>query len=587
VAIIEVEHLLKRYGSTVAVDDVSFTVAEGEIFGLLGPNGAGKTTTVESIVGLRRPDAGTIRVLGLDPLLDHAALTERVGVQLQESALPPKLRVGEALSLYASFYRQPEAPESLMKTLDLSAKQRAYLKDLSGGQKQRLSIALALVGRPSIAVLDELTTGLDPQARRDTWGLVEALRERGVTIVLVTHDMDEAQHLCDRVALVDAGHLAAIDTPAHLAERAAGGKRVRFRPSAPFDRGLLTHLPEVRGLTNDGDWMVATGQGDLVNAVILTLAEVGVSAHDITTESAGLEDAFLVLTGRGVHANDVGLKASTGASRLDREYRALGGWRTIWGRGRRGPAPPRAAFGRLVANESRLALRTPAGLVWGVGFPILLLVIFGSLSATNKPDSALGGLTFFQVYLPVMIAFSLATLAFIGLPVPLASYREFGVLRRMATTPVSPSWVLGAQVVINLAQLVVAVFVIIVGGTIAFGAHLRLQPLGFVLSLTLAAATLFSLGLWVAAVARTQRAAGAIGACLFFPSLFFAGVWLPQEAMPPTLRTISTLMPLGAAVHAMDTSMLTGHFPPSEAVLVMAAWAVVFAWIAVRMFRWE
>jgi len=267
VAIIEVANLHKRYRSIVAVEDVSFSVSEGEIFGLLGPNGAGKTTTVECVVGLRVPDAGTIRVRGLDPLVDHAALPEQVSVQLQESALPPKLRLGEALSLYASFYLRPDDPEGLIETLGLSDKREAYFRDLSGGQKQRLSIALALIGHPAIAVLDELTTGLDPQARRDTWDLIEEVRDRGVTIVLVTHDMDEAEHLCDRVALVDAGRVVAIDTPAGLAESAAGGKRVRFRPSAPFDEALLTRLPEVRSLEQDEGWVLATGEGDLARGV--------------------------------------------------------------------------------------------------------------------------------------------------------------------------------------------------------------------------------------------------------------------------------------------------------------------------------
>jgi ABC-2 type transport system ATP-binding protein len=285
VAIVEVSHLHRRYGATVAVEDVSFSVAEGEIFGLLGPNGAGKTTTVESIAGLRVPDAGTIRVLGLDPLADHAALRERVGVQLQESAQPPKLRAGEALLLYASFYRHPDDPEHLMETLGLSDKRETFFRDLSGGQKQRLSIALALIGRPTIAVLDELTTGLDPQARRDTWDLVKAVRDRGVTTLLVTHDMEEAQHLCDKVALVDAGRIVAIDTPARLAEPAAGGKVVRFRPSAAFDESLLTALPEVSSLEHDRGLVVVTGEGDLANAVILTLGKVGVSAHDLAMES--------------------------------------------------------------------------------------------------------------------------------------------------------------------------------------------------------------------------------------------------------------------------------------------------------------
>ena len=584
-AIIEVANLHKRYGPIVAVEDVSFSVSEGEIFGLLGPNGAGKTTTVECVVGLRAPDAGTIRVRGLDPLVDHAALPEQVGVQLQESALPPKLRLGEALSLYASFYLRPDDPEGLVETLGLSDKREAYFRDLSGGQKQRLSIALALIGHPAIAVLDELTTGLDPQARRDTWDLIEEVRDRGVAIVLVTHDMDEAEHLCDRVALVDAGRVVAIDTPARLAESAAGGKRVRFRPSAPFDEALLTRLPEVRSLEQDDGWVLATGEGDLANAVILTLAEVGVSAHELDTGSGALEDAFLALTGRGIAETEDGASRVERRVRRDPERRAFRGWQAGRKRGPGAP-PPRAAFGRLVASEWRLTLRTPTGLVWGLGMPILLLVIFGSVPALHDPIPGLGGLSFFQAYLPILIALSLALLALIGLPVPLASYRERGVLRRMEVTPVPPSWLLGAQLAINLALFSVAALVLVLGGAIAFNSHFPRQAPGFVLSLALAVAAMFALGLWVAAAASTQRAASAIGAIFLYPLLFFAGVWLPREAMAPALRTVSDLTGLGAAVQAMQSS-IQGRFPSAESLLVMTAWAVIFGWLSVRMFRWE
>ena len=238
-AVIEVQHLHKRYGDTVAVDDVSFTVHEGEIFGILGPNGAGKTTTVECVEGLRAPDRGTISVLGLDPRRDRAELTQRLGVQLQDSRLPEQLRVAEALELYSSFYRTPADWRELMELLGLAAKARTTFRKLSGGQQQRLSIALALVGSPQVAVLDELTTGLDPQARRDTWELIEGVRDRGVTIVLVTHFMEEAERLCDRVALIDAGQVVALDTPAALAERVQAEQRIQFRPSVPLDDGLL------------------------------------------------------------------------------------------------------------------------------------------------------------------------------------------------------------------------------------------------------------------------------------------------------------------------------------------------------------
>ena len=297
---VEVAHLRKTYGSLVAVDDVSFSVAEGEIFGILGPNGAGKTTAIECAIGLRQPDAGTIRLLGLDPRADRDKVREIVGVQLQAGALPAKLRVGEILEEYRSFYRAPADVGELLDVLGLSAKRGDYYRSLSGGQRQRLSVALALIGRPRIAVLDEMTTGLDPQARRDTWELIEGIRDRGVTIVLVTHFMEEAERLCDRVALIDSGRVVALDTPASLAARARGGKSVRFLPSAPFDETLLTDLPEVSRLEDEGQHVVVTGTGELVNVVILTLAAAGVTARDVQLDSSSLEDAFVKLTGKNL-----------------------------------------------------------------------------------------------------------------------------------------------------------------------------------------------------------------------------------------------------------------------------------------------
>ena len=293
----EITHLRKTYGTLAAVDDVSLSVAEGEIFGILGPNGAGKTTTVECAIGLRTADSGTVRLLGLDPRTERDEVREIVGVQLQTGAQPGKLRVGEILEEYQSFYREPADVGELMDVLGLTAKRGDYYRTLSGGQRQRLSVALALVGRPKIAVLDEMTTGLDPQARRDTWELIEGIRGRGVTIVLVTHFMEEAERLCDRVALIDNGRVVALDTPAALAERARGGKTMRFRPSAPFDDRLLTGLPEVTGLEHAGQHVVVTGTGDLVNAVILALHAAGVTARDVQLDSSNLEDAFVKLTG--------------------------------------------------------------------------------------------------------------------------------------------------------------------------------------------------------------------------------------------------------------------------------------------------
>ena len=301
-SMITVQGLTKTYGAKTVVDDVSFDVAEGETFGLLGPNGAGKTTIVETIAGLRRPDAGRVRVAGLDPVADAEAVKEVLGVQLQESRFPDRMRVAEALELFASFYDSPAPWRELMADLGLEDQSSTPFAKLSGGQRQRLSTAVALLGRPKVAILDELTTGLDPNARRQTWDLVERLKERGVTMVLVTHFMEEAERLADRVALVDAGRLVALDTPDGLVARAVAPQVMRFRPGAPLDVEELRALPGVRSVTQDGDRLVVSGSGDVVHAVTSLLATRQVIAHELRVEQATLDDAFIALTGRRLEA---------------------------------------------------------------------------------------------------------------------------------------------------------------------------------------------------------------------------------------------------------------------------------------------
>jgi ABC-2 type transport system ATP-binding protein len=301
VSIIEVESLQKRYGDTIAVKDVSLSVEEGEIFGIIGPNGAGKTTTVECIAGMREPDGGSITVAGLNPPRDRDRLRQILGMQLQESALPEKLKVGEAIDLYASFYEHPADMTQLLHSLGLEDKLGTRYGKLSGGQKQRLSIALALIGRPRIAILDELTTGLDPQARRDTWSLIEAVRDQGVTVVLVTHFMEEAERLCDRVAMIDAGRVVAIGSPASLAESAGGLQALRFTPSRHFNDALLDALTEVDNITWHGESVEVTGTGDLLGAVVAVLSREGVVATQLRFEQRSLEDAFVSLIGDAHH----------------------------------------------------------------------------------------------------------------------------------------------------------------------------------------------------------------------------------------------------------------------------------------------
>jgi len=303
---------------TVAVDDVSLTVAQGEIFGILGPNGAGKTTTVECLAGLRPIDGGTVEVLGLDPHRDGPRVRHVLGVQLQQSELQDKITVAEALDLYASFYPAPAPRDELLAMLDLTDKRTTQFRNLSGGQRQRLSIALALVGNPRVAILDELTTGLDPQARRDTWDLVERVRDSGVTIVLVTHFMDEAERLCDRLVVVDEGRVVAEGSPRELVEALDTERTVRLRLPRPVPLDLLGALPDVRSVRALGPAPGGGGQAPRVGTpptealelevrgtsrvlpvVVLALWEHDVVPDDVRTVSRTLEDVFVAVTGKG------------------------------------------------------------------------------------------------------------------------------------------------------------------------------------------------------------------------------------------------------------------------------------------------
>ncbi|NUP24078.1 MAG: ABC transporter ATP-binding protein [Streptomyces sp.] len=295
-SVIEVTDLRKAYGGRTVVDGVSFAVEEGEIFGILGPNGAGKTTTVECVEGLRLPDAGRVRVTGLDPVAEHARVSRVLGAQLQESELQAKLTVREALELYASFYPNPLDWSPLAERLGLTPKLTTRFAKLSGGQKQRLFIALALVGNPRIVVLDELTTGLDPRARRDTWQLIEDVRAGGVTVLLVTHFMEEAQRLCDRIAVIDKGRVAALDTPAGLVRRSAGATVISFTPSTPLDDRDLNALPALASIEHRDGRITLSGTDETVNAVITLLARHHVTAHQLRVVDATLDDAFLDLT---------------------------------------------------------------------------------------------------------------------------------------------------------------------------------------------------------------------------------------------------------------------------------------------------
>ncbi len=300
--VIQVSKVRKTYGRTVAVNEVSFEVNEGEIFGLIGPNGAGKTTTMECIEGFRTPDRGAISVLGLDPFRQVYKLQERIGVQLQQAQLQKRIKVWEAVDLWASLYRKKAADaEQLLAQLGLADKRDAWFMNLSGGQKQRLFIALALINDPELVFLDELTTGLDPQSRRAIWDLVRGIRDRGKTVFLTTHLMEEAERLCDRVAIIEHGRIIDIDTPQRLVGRHCPERTVILSTNDPSAEERFRSIPGVEAVTCSELQFTIRGRGDdLVTEVIHCLSENRMRVTDFRTILPNLEDVFLKLTGHSI-----------------------------------------------------------------------------------------------------------------------------------------------------------------------------------------------------------------------------------------------------------------------------------------------
>ena len=299
--VVTVSNLRKTYGSLVAVDDVSFTVEEGEIFGLLGPNGAGKTTTMECVEGVREPDAGDIRVLGRDPGARATDLQNRIGVQLQEAQLQKRIKVWEAVDLWTTLFPTTVDGEALLDELGLAEKRNAKFMNLSGGQKQRLFIALALINDPEVVFLDELTTGLDPQARRKIWAMVQEIRERGKTVFLTTHLMEEAERLCDRVAVIEHGRLIEMGTAGELVARHCPERTVHFSSEGEVSDEVFAAIPGISAVESEGGRFRLVGLGtDFISSVIQCIAEHRIRVTDFRAETPTLEDVFLQLTGHSI-----------------------------------------------------------------------------------------------------------------------------------------------------------------------------------------------------------------------------------------------------------------------------------------------
>ena len=299
--VIHVSGIRKTYRQTVAVDDVSFDVEQGEIFGLIGPNGAGKTTTMECVEGLRAPDRGAISVLSLNPARDARTLQHRVGVQLQQAQLQKRIKVWEAVYLWAALYPRAVNGDALLERLGLTDKRNAWFMTLSGGQKQRLFIALALIHDPEVVLLDELTTGLDPQARRAIWEMVRGIRDRGKTVLLTTHLMEEAERLCDRVAIIEKGRVIDIGTPSGLVRKYCPEQAVVLVTENSSARDRFASIPGVDGVDAQDTRYTIRGRGDdLVTDVIQCLSEHRIKVTEFRTELPNLEDVFLKLTGHSI-----------------------------------------------------------------------------------------------------------------------------------------------------------------------------------------------------------------------------------------------------------------------------------------------
>jgi len=301
--ILQIENLFKSYGKIKAADDISFEVFKGEIFGLVGPNGAGKTTTIECIEGLRKSDSGNLKVMGLNPLTSGRVLRDSIGIQLQESELPGRIKVWEAIDLFSSFYSKTVKYDPLLKDLGMDDKKGTYFSRLSGGQKQRLFIALSLINDPELVFLDELTTGLDPQARRATWELITNINKKGKTIFLTTHYMEEAERLCDRVAIMDQGKIIALDTPQDLIRGIKIENKLIFSVAGDFQLDTLNDTKSISKYEKLGDKIIVYGQGNkMVRDTVNFLVKNNIDFYDLKTEQATLEDVFLNLTGKEIRS---------------------------------------------------------------------------------------------------------------------------------------------------------------------------------------------------------------------------------------------------------------------------------------------
>ena len=540
----------------MVVDGLDLDVPAGEIVGLIGANGAGKTTTVECIQGLRKPDDGRLRVLGFDPVTQAEQLRPLVGSQLQSSALPDRLRVAEALELFST-QRARDGGE-LLGQFGLTQRRRSVFSSLSGGERQRLFLVLALLNRPRLVILDELTQGLDPAARRTVWDAIRQLNDEGTTVLLVTHEMDEAEALCDRVAVMRAGHVIDAGAPADLVERHASTAVIRFSMPDPPAQLLdqVRRLDGVREVTRSGARITVRGHRRIVAHVCAALVRWEPVPADLAISQPGLEDALLGLL-NGDHDEPAGGRICQ--RRTDR--------RTAMS----------TTVGRLVRAELKLMTRDPLVLTFVFAFPIVTMLIIGGAFGT-RPDPAFDGTNPSHWYVASYLTVVIAATGLVMLPVHLASYRERGVLRRFAAAGF-PRWSFAiAQLIVGLLTTAVACALLLAVAAPVYGIPAVHDAWRVAVALPLGAVAFVSIGVLLGSVLPSARAAQAVGLLLFFPSFLLGAGGPPPHVMGSIVKQVAGPLPLTLLTNAVRAPWLglgtaTGSLI-GVAVLAVAATAV-------------
>jgi ABC-2 type transport system ATP-binding protein len=571
---VDVSDLVVRYGDLVAVDGVSFTASAGEVVALLGPNGAGKTSTIEALEGYRRPASGRVRVLGLDPRSQRAALAPSIGVMLQRGGVYPAMGALDVVRLFASYHADPEGPEALLERVGLTSVARTRWRRLSGGEQQRLSLALALVGKPSVAFLDEPTAGVDPAGRRAIRAVIAGLRDRGACVLLATHELDEAERLADRVVIVDGGRVVAAGTPAQLASSMGDRRVIRFAAPAGLDAASLgAALGAPVTEERPGDYRAdAEPTPAAVARLTAWLAEHDLALGELHTGRPTLEEVFLGLTGPGaspaVPAPEAVAAAPVDGAATDDV-----------------PPPPEqgGTLRRLAAQaraEVAMTLRRGESVLLALGIPVLLLVFFSVVdvlpTGTDDPVDFLA---------PGILALAVMSTAMVGLAIATGFEREYLVLKRLGTTPLRRGELLAAKTAAVLAVEAVQVAVLL-PVALALGWSPGGDALLALVAVLLATVGFAGAGLLMAGTlpAMTTLAA-ANGAYLVL--LLLGGMVVPVDRLPAALGVVARALPAAALSDALHGALAAGASVPGRAWAVLAAWAVAAPAAAAATFRWE